>query len=62
MLALVNSTYFYSRIDSIVISAAAAGTLSVGTTGSLALPRCRVKGFYVVGDAGAGSLKIDRHT
>jgi hypothetical protein len=56
------STYYYSRIDSIVISGAAAGTLSVGTTGSLALPRCRVKGFYVVGGAGAGSLKIDRHT
>ena len=56
------STYYYSRIDSIVISGAAAGTLSVGTTGSLALPRCRVKGFYIVGGAGAGSLKIDRHT
>jgi len=58
----VNSVYYYSRIDSIVISGAAAGTLSVGTTGSLALPRCRVKGFYIVGGAGAGSLKIDRHT
>jgi len=58
----VNSLYYYSRIDSIVISGAAAGTLSVGTTGSLALPRCRVKGFYIVGGAGAGSLKIDRHT
>jgi len=56
------STYYYSRIDSIVISGAAAGTLSVGTTGSLALPRCRVKGFYIVGGAGAGSLKIDRHS
>ncbi len=32
------------------------------STGSLAVPRCRVKGFYVVGGAGAGSLKIDRHT
>ena len=60
--AAVNSVYYYSRIDSIVISGAAAGTLSVGTTGSLALPRCRVKGFYIVGGAGAGSLKIDRHT
>jgi len=60
--AAVNSVYYYSRIDSIVISGAAAGTLTVGTTGSLALPRCRVKGFYIVGGAGAGSLKIDRHT
>ena len=58
----VNSVYYYSRIDSIVISAAAAGTVAVGTVGSLALPRCRVKGFYVLGGAGAGSLKIDRHT
>jgi hypothetical protein len=58
----VNSVYYYSRIDSIVISGAAAGTVSVGTTGDLALPRCRVKGFYIVSAAGAGSLKIDRHT
>ena len=58
----VNSVYYYSRIDSIVISGAAAGTVAVGTTGSLALPRCRVKGFYVISAAGAGSLKIDRHT
>ena len=56
----VTSAYFYSRVDSIVISAAAAGTVSVGTTGDLALPRCRIKGFYVLGDAGAGSLKINR--
>lgn len=58
----VNSVYYYSRIDSIVISGAAAGTVSVGTVGDLALPRCRVKGFYIVSAAGAGSLKIDRHT
>ena len=54
------STYFYSRIDSIVISGAATGTVAVGTTGDLALPRCRIKGFYVLSDAGAGSLKINR--
>ena len=56
----VTSAYFYSRIDSIVISAAAAGTVSVGTVGDLALPRCRIKGFYVLGDAATGSLKINR--
>ena len=56
----VTSAYFYSRIDSITISKAAAGTVAVGTTGDLALPRCRIKGFYVLGDAGAGSLKINR--
>ena len=57
----VTSAYFYSRVDSIVISAAAAGDgVSVGTTGDLALPRCRIKGFYVLGDGDAGSLKINR--
>ena len=58
----VTSTYYYSRIDSITISKAAAGTVAVGTTGDLALPRCRIKGFYVVGGAGAGSLKVNRFT
>ena len=54
------STYYYSRIDSIVISGAATGTVAVGTTGDLALPRCRIKGFYILSAAGAGSLKVDR--
>ena len=56
----VTSTYFYSSIDSITISKAAAGTVAVGTTGDLALPRCRIKGFYVLCAAGAGSLKVNR--
>ena len=56
----VTSVYFYSRIDSIVISAAAAGDVSVGTVGDLALPRCRIKGFYILGDAATGSLKVNR--
>jgi len=56
----VTSTYFYSRIDSITISKAAAGTVAVGTTGDLALPRCRIKGFYILSAAGAGSLKVNR--
>ena len=55
----VTSAYFYSRIDSITISAAAAGTVAVGTTGSLALPRVRIKGFYIVGGTGTGSLKVN---
>jgi hypothetical protein len=59
--ATVTSAYFYSRIDSIVISGAAAGAgVSVGTTGDLALPRCRIKGFYILSAAGAGSLKVNR--
>ena len=55
----VTSAHYYSRIDSIVISGAAAGTVAVGTTGELALPRCRIKGFYIVGGAGTGSLKAN---
>jgi hypothetical protein len=56
----VTSAYFYSRVDSITISKAAAGTVAVGTTGDLALPRCRIKGFYILSAAGAGSLKVNR--
>ena len=55
----VTSAHYYSRIDSIVISGAAAGTVAVGTVGSLALPRCRIKGFYIIGGTGTGSLKAN---
>ena len=57
----VTSAHFYSRIDSIVVDAAVGGatTVAIGTTGDLALPRCRIKGFYIVGGAGTGSLKAN---
>ena len=52
------STNFYSNVLSITISGNSAGNVSIGTTGSLALPRCRIKGFYYVGAASAGSVIV----
>lgn len=55
----VNSTNYYARVDSITASGASAGNVKIGTTGSLALPRCRIKGLYYVGTASAGSIKFN---
>ena len=54
-----DSTNFYAYIESITASGASAGNVSIGTTGSIALPRTRVKGFYYVASGSAGSLKIN---
>ena len=54
-----DSSNFYAYIESITASGASAGNVSIGTTGSLALPRTRVKGFYYVASGSAGSLKIN---
>jgi len=54
-----DSTNFFAYIESITASGASAGNVSIGTTGSLALPRTRVKGFYYVASGSAGSLKIN---
>lgn len=53
------STNYYSRVDSITASGASAGNVKIGTTGSLALPRTRIKGLYYVGTATAGSIKFN---
>jgi hypothetical protein len=53
------SNNFYARVDSIVASGASAGTVKIGTTGNLALPRTRIKGLYYVGTAVAGSVKFN---
>lgn len=55
----VTSTNYWASDISIVASGASAGTVSIGTTGDVALPRTRVKGFYVVCGATAGSLKVN---
>ena len=39
----VSSSNYYARVDSIVASGASAGNVKIGTTGSLALPRTRIK-------------------
>lgn len=53
------SSNFYSVVLSITASGASAGDVSIGTTGSLALPRARVKGLYYVGAGDAGSIKLN---
>ena len=54
-----SSTNFYTRIESISIDAASAGAVSIGTTGSLAFGRTRIKSLYYVGTASAGSIKFN---
>ena len=51
-----DSTNFYSYIQSITASGNSTGTVSIGTTGSLALPRTRIRGFQYVAAASAGSI------
>jgi hypothetical protein len=53
------STNYYSSVVSISISATSVGNVKIGTTGSLALPRCRLKGLYYVGTATAGTVKVN---
>ena len=60
--AAVTTAAFFARVDSITASGAAAGNVSVGTAGSLALPRCRIKGLHYVAGATAGSVKVTRNT
>lgn len=54
----VYSTRYYATVTSITVSAATADAITVGYGGSLALPRCRIKGVYYVGAASAGSISI----
>tara|TARA_R110000765_G_scaffold136453_1_gene235594 strand:- start:743 stop:1336 length:594 start_codon:yes stop_codon:yes gene_type:complete len=52
----VSSTNFYSYIQSISVDAACAGNVKIGTVGSLALPRTRIRGFQYVGNSSAGTV------
>jgi hypothetical protein len=56
------TTNFFSNVVSITISGNSAGDVSIGTAGSLALPRCRIKGLYYVGAASAGSISINSNS
>ena len=55
----VSSTNFYSYIQSISVDAACAGNVKIGTVGSLALPRTRIRGFQYVGNASAGNISFN---
>lgn len=53
------SANFYTYVQSITASGASAGNVSIGTTGSLAFPRTRIKSLYYVGTTTAGSIKFN---
>lgn len=53
------SANFYTEIISITSSGASAGNVKIGSSGSLAFPRTRVKSCYFVGAANAGSIKFN---
>jgi len=54
------SVNYYSKITSISSDAAVATNVSIGTliTDGVALPRGRLRGFYYVATAGAGSITL----
>jgi len=52
----VTTTNFYSYIQSISFDGSSAGNVKIGTVGSLALPRTRIRGFQYVGNSSAGSV------
>jgi len=54
----VVSTTAFAAITSIVASGASVNNVSIGTSGNLFLPRARIKGFYVLCSAAAGSLVV----
>ena len=54
-----SSSNFYTVVTSVVASGASAGNVSIGTTGSLAFGRTRIKSVYYVVAGSAGSLKFN---
>lgn len=50
------STNYYTRINSISVSAPSAGGVKIGYGGDLAFPRTRIKGVFYVASSVAGSL------
>lgn len=56
---VATSANFYTEVKSIRASGASAGNVKIGSTGSLALPRTRIKTLYYVATANAGSVKFN---
>lgn len=54
-----SSTNFYTAVQSITASGASAGNVSIGTTGSIAFPRTRIRSLYYVGTTAAGVIKFN---
>lgn len=57
--ATVTSDNYYTVVNRIIASGASAGNVKVGTSGSLAFPRTRIKSFYFVGTQNAGSVSFN---
>ena len=56
---VATSANFYTVVSQITASGASAGNVKIGSVGSLALPRTRIKGLYYVATATAGSIKFN---
>lgn len=54
--SVVYSTNYYTRVNSISVSAASAGGVKIGFGGDLAFPRTRIKGVYFITAATAGTI------
>lgn len=53
---IVYSTNYYTRVNSVAISATSTGNIKVGYGGDLAFPRTRIKGVYFVSNGSSGSI------
>jgi hypothetical protein len=56
---VATSANFYTVVSQITVSGASAGNVKIGSVGSLAFPRTRIKGLYYVATASAGSIKFN---
>jgi hypothetical protein len=57
--AAATSANFYTVVSSVTASGASAGNVKIGSTGSLAFPRTRIKSLYFVSAANAGSVSFN---
>jgi len=55
---VVYSTNYYTRINSVAISATSTGNIKLGYGGDLAFPRTRIKGVYFVTNGATGSVNF----
>ena len=53
---VVYSTNYYTRVNSISISAASTGGIKIGYGGDLAFPRTRIKGLFYIASGTQGSI------
>lgn len=53
---VVYSTNYYTRVNSVAISATSTGNIKIGYGGDLAFPRTRIKGVYFVSNGLSGSI------